>query len=79
MMPPTTLVIANTMLSTTVRPGRAVTRMAAALAQARAEAIATAGEMLRDAGLRSWDGSEGRMLVRDEESRTVLSLRVSAE
>ncbi|GEL44778.1 hypothetical protein MEX01_53690 [Methylorubrum extorquens] len=48
-------------------------------AQARAEAIATAGEMLRDAGLRSWDGSEWRMLVRDEESRTVLSLRFSAE
>ena len=47
--------------------------------EARAEAIKTAGEMLRDAGRRFWDGAEWRMWVTDEAGATVCKLRFSAE
>lgn len=51
----------------------------ASLDEARAAAIETAGAMLRDAGRGIWDGSEWQMLVTDEEHRTRLRLRFSAE
>ncbi len=49
------------------------------LAEARAEAVTTAGEMLRDSGEQFWNSAEWRMWVTDETGRTVCSLRFSAE
>ncbi|MDR7037790.1 hypothetical protein J2X36_002541 [Methylobacterium sp. BE186] len=51
----------------------------ASLDEARAAAIETAGMMLRDAGRGLRDGAEWQMLVSDEEHRTRLKLRFSAE
>ncbi|CAO4136711.1 DUF6894 family protein [Methylorubrum extorquens] len=47
--------------------------------EARAEAIVTAGEMVRDALRHFRESSEWQMIVRDEERRPFLNLRFSAE
>ena len=49
------------------------------LAEARAEAVRTSGEMLRDFGEQFWKSAEWRMWVTDETGRTVCALRFSAE
>ena len=46
---------------------------------ARAEALVTAGSILRDHGHKFWDGSEWRMWVTNEAGETVCSLKFSAE
>ncbi|MDR7040431.1 hypothetical protein J2X36_005214 [Methylobacterium sp. BE186] len=51
----------------------------ASLDVARAQAIETAGMMLRDVGRNFWDGTEWQMLVTDTEHRTRLKLRFYAE
>jgi hypothetical protein len=45
----------------------------------RSEAIAAAGELLRDAGRQGWNGTEWQMHVTDSGNRTVLKLFFSAE
>ena len=49
------------------------------LAAAQAEAIVTAGEMLRDSTGNVWSGHEWRMNVSDEGGTTVLSLHFTAK
>jgi len=49
------------------------------LEEARAQAIETAGAMMREAGRQLWDGTEWQMHVTDEDRRTLLKLRFSAE
>jgi hypothetical protein len=49
------------------------------LAEARAEAVRTSGEMLRDLGEQFWNSAEWRMWVTDETGRSVCALRFSAE
>ncbi len=44
--------------------------------KARAEAVATAGEMLRDLAGRFWDSPEWHMQVTDEHGTTVCTLRM---
>lgn len=46
---------------------------------ARALAVKTAGEMLKDLGGRFWNTGEWRMHVADETGQTVCRLRFSAE
>lgn len=46
---------------------------------ARAQAIATAGEMLRDKGRAFWTGEDWTMTVLDEDGETVCRLKFSAE
>jgi hypothetical protein len=48
------------------------------MAAARIEAIAAAGAILRDAGLKGWTGNEWQMHVVDEHDTTVLKLAFSA-
>ena len=45
---------------------------------ARAQAVATAGSMLREKGETFWDGTEWSMTVVDEAGQTVCELRFSA-
>jgi hypothetical protein len=45
---------------------------------ARAQAITTAGAMLRDKGETFWSGAEWHMIVADESGRVVCELRFSA-
>jgi hypothetical protein len=47
-------------------------------AEAHAQAVETAGAMLRDKGKRLWDGPEWRMTVLDEAGQAVCDLRFSA-
>jgi hypothetical protein len=49
------------------------------LAEARAEAVVTAGEIIRSAGLSAWDGHEWQMHVTDADKKTVLKLTFSAQ
>ena len=49
------------------------------ITEARAHAITTAGEMLRDHGRAFWGGTEWRMWVTEEAGVTVCALRFSAE
>ena len=49
------------------------------LAEARSQAIVTAGEILKSEGLRFWNGSEWRMKVTDEVGTSVLTLKFSAD
>jgi hypothetical protein len=49
------------------------------LRQVRAEAIRTAGAILRDEGDKFWNGEEWHMNVTDASGRSVLTLRFSAE
>ena len=51
----------------------------AGLAEARDEAVRTAGEMLRDVGEQFWNSGEWRMWVTDESGATVCALQFSAE
>jgi hypothetical protein len=46
--------------------------------EARAQAIGTAGEMLRDMGREGWPGIEWNMEVSDETGATVCVLKFSA-
>ncbi|MGO4527251.1 hypothetical protein AB4097_20635 [Microvirga sp. 2MCAF35] len=48
------------------------------LREARAEAIRTAGSMLRDEGDRFWNSTEWQMNVTDASGQSVLKLRFSA-
>jgi hypothetical protein len=48
------------------------------LAQARAQAVQTAGEIIRDSGARFWNGTEWLMTVCDSVGTTVFSLRFTA-
>jgi hypothetical protein len=48
------------------------------MAAVRAEAISAAGEILRDAGAKGWDGDEWQMHVVNEDETTVLKLVFSA-
>ncbi len=45
---------------------------------AQAEAIRASGEMLRDLGAKFWNGTEWKMVVKDETSRPLFTLRFSA-
>jgi hypothetical protein len=45
---------------------------------AHAQAVETAGAMLKDKGKRQWDGAEWRMTVIDEAGQTVCGLHFSA-
>jgi hypothetical protein len=47
--------------------------------EARAEAIYTAGAILRDEGNRFWNGTEWQMNVTDASGQSVLKLRFSAD
>ncbi len=47
-------------------------------AAAHAQAVTTAGAMLKDEGERLWDGGEWRMTVIDEAGQTVCDLHFSA-
>lgn len=47
--------------------------------EARAQALRMAGEILRDEGMRFWQGAEWRMQVTDEMRQLVFTLRFSAE
>jgi hypothetical protein len=49
------------------------------VAMARAEAITTAGALLKDRGATFWGAGEWRMTVVDEAGATVCLLRFSAE
>jgi hypothetical protein len=49
------------------------------LREARAEAIRTAGAILRDEGDRFWNGTEWQMNVTDVSGDCVLKLRFSAD
>jgi len=49
------------------------------LREARAQAIETAGQILRDNGARFWDGTEWHMTVCDVSGTTVFSLNFSAQ
>jgi hypothetical protein len=49
------------------------------LRAARAEAIRTAGAMLRDEGDEFWNGTEWHMNVTDAAGQSVLKLRFSAD
>ena len=49
------------------------------LGQARAEAIRTAGAILRDEGDEFWNGTEWHMNVTDAGGQPVLTLRFSAD
>ena len=49
------------------------------LSEAHAEAIRTAGAILRDEGDRFWNGTEWRMNVTDASGHCVLKLRFSAD
>jgi hypothetical protein len=49
------------------------------LAEARSQAIVTAGEILKSEGLRFWNGSEWRMKVTDDVGTSVLTLKFSAD
>ena len=53
--------------------------MLADVAEARSQAIVTAGEILRSEGLRFWNGTEWQMKVLDERGGSVLTLKFSAE
>jgi hypothetical protein len=46
---------------------------------AQAQAIRTSGEILRDMGAKSWDGTEWKLEVTDEQGRILFILRFSAE
>lgn len=48
-------------------------------AEARAQALRMAGEILREEGMRFWRGAEWRMDVTDEARRTLFTLRFSAD
>jgi hypothetical protein len=45
---------------------------------AHAQALATAGAILKEKGEESWDGSEWRMIVTDETGHVVCDLHFSA-
>ena len=47
--------------------------------EARVQAVAAAGEMVRDIGGEFWDSGTWRMWVTDEAGRTVCALTFSAE
>lgn len=47
--------------------------------EARAQALRTAGEILREEGMTFWRGAEWRMEVTDEARRRVFTLRFSAD
>jgi hypothetical protein len=49
------------------------------LAEARSQAIVTAGEILKSQGLRFWNGTEWRMKVTDDVGTSVLTLKFSAD
>ena len=49
------------------------------LTEARAQAIITSGEMLKENGRGLWGGIEWRMWVTDETGDTVCALRFTAE
>ena len=49
------------------------------LTEARAQAIITSGEMLKENGRGLWGGIEWRMWVTDEAGDTVCALRFTAE
>ena len=49
------------------------------LKEARAEAIRTAGAILRDEGDKFWNGEEWHMNVTDAAGQSVLKLRFSAD
>jgi hypothetical protein len=49
------------------------------LREARAEAIRTAGAILRDEGDQFWNGTEWQMNVTDAAGQSVLKLRFSAD
>ena len=49
------------------------------LAEARSQAIVTAGEILKSEGLRFWNGTEWRMKVTDDIGTSVLTLKFSAD
>lgn len=51
----------------------------AGLAEARAQAVVTAGEMLKDIDGQFWNGPEWRMRVTDAEGATVCTIRISGE
>ena len=51
----------------------------AGVAEARDQAIAAAGEMIRSNGHTVWNGSEWRMDVTDETGNSVFTLRFSAD
>jgi hypothetical protein len=46
---------------------------------AQAEAIRASGEMLRDLGAKFWDGTEWKMIVKDETGRPLFTLRFAAQ
>ena len=46
---------------------------------AQAEAIRASGEMLRDLGAKFWDGTEWKMILKDETGRPLFTLRFSAQ
>ena len=47
--------------------------------EARAQAVRTAGEMLRDVGGRFWNSGEWRMWVVDENGDIICALKFSAD
>lgn len=47
--------------------------------EARAQAVVSAGEMLKDHGPKFWNHGEWRMVVLDESGATVCALRFEAE
>ncbi len=49
------------------------------LSEARAQAIRTAGSILRDEGDEFWNGTEWQMNVTDAAGQSVLKLRFSAD
>lgn len=49
------------------------------LAEAKSEAIRTAGEVIRHGGQSAWDGTEWQMHVTDADQKTVLKLTFSAK
>ena len=49
------------------------------LGEARVEAVAASGAMIKDHGTKFWNDAEWRMWVTDESGATVCALRFSAE
>jgi hypothetical protein len=47
-------------------------------AEARSEAIRTAGEIIKSEGAEFWDGTEWQMTVKDEAGASMFTLRFSA-
>ena len=48
-------------------------------AEARSEALVTAGEILRDVGMKGWTGTEWRLRVEDEAGQKLFTVRLSID